>query len=357
MTAPGLLQERLTDFMHRFSKMPSIPSVSIAMCTFNGAAFLQFQLDSILHQTTRPDELVVCDDRSTDTTIVVLEAFQKVAPFPVRIFRNEETLRPAQNFAKCISLCGGEVILLCDQDDIWFPDRVAQTRGAFARDADIAFVYSDASLIDGEGHTLDRTLYSSLPIRPDDNRLLQSGGNLLRVLRRYNVLCGATMAFRAELKPMILPIPALWMHDEWIGMVGSVMGKAGRLPMPVTQYRQHAQQQLGTGQWSTGARVRIARERRNAFYQNEVQRLTHGLHAMAAHPQCAGLLPVLEARRRYFQGRLKVQQRGLRALPVLCRLLLAGGYRRYGSGLRSAMKDLSVAFGPRTAEAASATGG
>ncbi len=347
--------------MQRFPNLPAVPSVSVAMCTFNGAAFLQIQLDSILRQTVPPDELVVCDDRSTDRTMVVLENFRRVAPFPVRLHTNAETLRPAQNFAKCISLCEGEIILLCDQDDIWFPDRVAQTRAAFARDAHVAFAYTDAPLIDGDGHTLNRTLYSSLPIRPRDTRRLQAGGHLLPVLRRYSVLCGATMAFRAALKPAILPVPALWMHDEWIGLVGSVLGGAARLPVPVTQYRQHAGQQLGTGQWSARAKLQIARERPSAFYAGEVERLTNGLaalHALKAYPELAGVLvPLLEARRHYFRGRLQVQRRGLRALPVLLHLLLAGGYRRYGSGLRSAVKDLSVALGPQPVEAAGQTGG
>ncbi len=340
-----LFPSRCVNLMQRPTESPSHLTVSIAMCTFNGAAFLQLQLDSILRQTSPPEELVVCDDRSTDATMVVLERFRERAPFPVQLYSNVTTLKPAQNFAKCISLCSGEVILLCDQDDIWFPDRIAQTRALFERDARAAFAYTDAPLIDSEGRTLNRTLYASLPIRPRDTEQLRKGGDLLPVLRRYSVLCGATMAFRASLKPAILPLPALWMHDEWIGLVGSALGTAARLGVPVTQYRQHAQQQLGTGEWNTATKLRLARERPRSFYENEVQRLTNGIDALRSHPEIgAVLVPLLEARRRYFRGRLQVQGRGLRATPVLLRLLFAGGYRRYGSGLRSAAKDLSVAF-------------
>ena len=344
--------------MPPLSILPSIPTVSVAMCTFNGAAFLSIQLDSILRQTISPDELVVCDDRSTDETMVVLEAFRKRAPFPVRFHRNAQTLKPAQNFGQCIALCSGDIIVLCDQDDLWFPDRIAQTRAAFTKDSTVAFAYTDAPLIDGDGATLNRTLYSSLPIRPEDTVRLQHGGNLLPVLFRYNVLCGATMAFRAELKPALLPVPDLWMHDAWIGLVGSAMGAAARLPVPVTQYRQHTQQELGTGQWSTSDRVRIARERGGAFYAKEVQRLSNGIAALQPHPEIgAVLLPLLEQRRRYFQARLQVQGRGLRALAVLLRLVFTGGYRRYGSGWHSALKDLSLAFGPHLVEATGSTTG
>lgn len=344
--------------MQSLTKLPSNLTVSVAMCTFNGAAFLQLQLDSILRQTAPPDELVICDDRSTDATIVVLERFREQAPFPVRLHANDETLRPAQNFAQCISFCAGDLILLCDQDDIWFPDRIAQTRAVFDRDPRAAFAYTDAPLIDSEGKPLNRTLYASLPIRPRDTAQLRKGGNLLPVLRRYSVLCGATMAFRADLKPLILPVPALWMHDEWIGLVGSAVGSAARMDVPVTQYRQHAQQQLGTGEWDAASRLRLARERPSSFYQNEVRRLSNGIAALQRHPEIgAVLIPLLEARRRYFLGRLQVQKHGLRALQVLLRLLLAGSYRRYGSGLRSAAKDISVAFAQRQVEAAGNTTG
>lgn len=342
--------------MQRLTNPAPSLTVSIAMCTFNGAAFLQLQLDSILRQTAPPDELVVCDDRSTDATMVVLERFRERAPFPVRLHVNEKTLKPAQNFAKCISLCDGDAILLCDQDDIWFPDRVAQTRAIFDRDPRAVFAYTDAPLIDGAGQPLNRTLYGSLPIRTRDAAQLRKGGNLLPVLCRYSVLCGATMAFRAQLKPAVLPVPALWMHDEWIGLVGSALGTAARMDVPVTQYRQHAQQQLGTGEWTAATKVRLARERTGSFYENEVQRLTNGIAALEFHPEIgAVLIPLLEARRRYFHGRLQVQERGLRAAPVLLRLLLAGGYRRYGSGLRSAVKDVSVAFGGAPVKAAGGT--
>ena len=164
------------------------------------------------------------------------------------------------------------------------------------------------------------------------------------------------MAFRAHLKTTILPVPALWMHDEWIGLVGSAMGTAARMVVPVTQYRQHAGQELGTGEWNAGTKVRLARERSSSFYENEVQRLTNGIAALEFQPEIrAVLIPLLEARRRYFQDRLRVQEQGLRATPVLLRLLLAGGYRRYGSGLRSAVKDISVAFGGPQVEAAGGT--
>ena len=76
------------------------------------------QLESIAGQSEKPCELVVCDDGSTDDTVTLLEDFARRVSFPVRLFRNEKQLGPVQNFARAVSLCRGEYVALCDQDDI-----------------------------------------------------------------------------------------------------------------------------------------------------------------------------------------------------------------------------------------------
>lgn len=311
------------------------------MCTYNGARFLEVQLKSILHQTVLPDELVVCDDGSSDTTLDVLERYRQGAPFPVRIVSNPERLGVAQNFSGCVSLCRGDVILLCDQDDLWLPDRVEQTRAAFLADPSIALTYSDASLIGPEGEEIGRTIYSTLPLSGEDARRVEQGGDLLSVLGRYNVLCGATMAVRASLRPYMLPVPKLWMHDEWFGLAANAMGPAVKLERPVMRYRQHAEQQLGTGDWTIRTHLRVARARSSGFYETEIERLENGIEAVRQHPELQRvLLPLLEGKQAFCRDRLRIQAGGVGGLPVFAKLLISGGYARYASALRSPFKDL-----------------
>ncbi len=330
------------------------------MCTLNGAGFLPLQIESILTQTVLPAELVVCDDGSTDTTFGVLEAFQKSAPFPVRLYRNERTLGPAQNFAKCIALCTCEIIVLTDQDDLWFPERVAMTVAALGAEPGAALVYSDAPLIGAAGEDLRSTFYSRLPLCAADRRRLARGGNLLPVLARYSVLCGATMAFRARLRPLLLPVPAGWMHDEWIGLVCGAFGSAKRLPRPAMHYRQHASQQLGVGRRTVGVRLRVARGRDDAFYRRELARFAEAVEIlerkMNAESQTAvdsepgvaparmmdTLLPLLAGKQAFFRDRLLVHAGGWRGLAAWGKLVATGRYARYSSGLRSTVKDFAV---------------
>jgi len=67
-------------------------NIAIAMCTFNDADYLSEQLDNIAKQTRLPDEFVVCDDISTDSTLEILNKFWKNTPFQIGIYRNGKHL-------------------------------------------------------------------------------------------------------------------------------------------------------------------------------------------------------------------------------------------------------------------------
>src|SRR5579872_584318 len=160
--------------------------LSVALCTYNGAAYLPSQLESIAAQERLPDELVATDDCSTDDTLEILEAFAATAPFPVRISRNVANLGFAQNFARAISLCDGDLIALCDQDDVWMPARLGATEAVLAEDADVGLVCSDAELVDADLRPTGETLLGRLGLKPAERELL-GGDRGVEVLLHRNV--------------------------------------------------------------------------------------------------------------------------------------------------------------------------
>ena len=98
--------------------------VSIALCTYNGENFLEEQLSSIGQQTRLPDELIISDDDSTDSTVQIAEKFAAIAPFSVKISINTKRLGSTKNFERAISQCSGDIIFLSDQDDYWNPKKI-----------------------------------------------------------------------------------------------------------------------------------------------------------------------------------------------------------------------------------------
>lgn len=102
-----------------------IPKVSIAMATYNGGRFLRKQLDSLYSQNYPPFEVVVCDDNSNDDTHVILEDYRQKKG--LHYYVNEQNLGPTRNFYRALSLCNGDYVMICDQDDIWLPNKIEET--------------------------------------------------------------------------------------------------------------------------------------------------------------------------------------------------------------------------------------
>ena len=96
--------------------------VSIAIATYNGATFLREQLDSLYNQTVQPDEIFVSDDCSNDGTVEILEEYHRTKGLKYTV--NEHNLGFNKNFENALKNTTGEFIMICDQDDIWMPEKV-----------------------------------------------------------------------------------------------------------------------------------------------------------------------------------------------------------------------------------------
>ena len=220
-------------------------TISVALCTYNGARFLEEQLASLQTQERLPDELVVCDDRSTDQSVQLLEDFARTAPFPVRIHVNPVNLGSTMNFDRAMRLCAGDMIAFCDQDDIWYPTRLSQCVQAFHDDPALGLVFSNGHLIDEMGRQIAGQLWDKFTFDSAIRERIQHGDML--PLLRYRFVTGATLMFRAHLREYICPAAGEWLHDGWIAACVACLAGVGFLDKPLIQYRVHAQQQVGTG--------------------------------------------------------------------------------------------------------------
>lgn len=221
--------------------------LSVALCTYNGENFLRDQLDSVARQTLLPDELVACDDCSDDDTLAILNKFRGSAPFPVHINRNEKNLGSSKNFEKAIRLCNGDIIALCDQDDVWKPHKLERLADVLKNNDGAGYVFSDAEVVDENLRHLGRSLWESIGFQGDlKNRFVK--GAQFRCLIETHIVTGSTMAFRARTGRLAIPFPeeGNWIHDAWIAMVSSAVGYPGiALDETLVLYRQHSAQQLG----------------------------------------------------------------------------------------------------------------
>lgn len=237
--------------------------ISIAMCTFNGGRYLEEQLESMGAQTRLPCELVICDDNSTDDTIAILKRFQANAPFPVRIVQNALRVGSTRNFDQAMGMARGEFIALCDQDDRWLPQKLERLSDALIADPFLGGVFSDAALIDGEGHSVGMRLFARHKFTPAKQRSFVSCPTT--TLLKYDIVTGATLMFRANIRRYCSPIPATWVHDGWLTWMIALHSRLSLISEPLIEYRIHGGQQLGVRNAAQAAQSGN-RETRRQFY-------------------------------------------------------------------------------------------
>jgi glycosyltransferase involved in cell wall biosynthesis len=219
--------------------------LSVAMCTYNGGRFLKEQLDSILNQTLKVDEIIVCDDISTDNTLTILEEYSNKNPNLFKIYKNEKNLRSVKNFEKAISLCRGDIIFLSDQDDIWVENKIEDYVKYFNNHQNINVLASNGYCIDQYSNVYEKYAFWDAPQFLKD---LNINFDYFKIITHIsNIATGASMAFRKSIVPDILPFPLMnnFHHDEWIAIISSSINSFDLLNKKYFYYRIHDNQQVG----------------------------------------------------------------------------------------------------------------
>jgi glycosyltransferase involved in cell wall biosynthesis len=314
--------------------------LSVALCTYNGERFLGEQLRSLATQLRPPDELVVCDDASADSTPVILEQFSRECPFSIRVERNTANIGIAANFSKAISLCTGDVILTCDQDDIWHSNKLAAIQHELDRRPDAGLVFSDAVRIDEQGAVLRDSLWCTLAVSPLELQQLESGDGVKTLCRR-NIVTGATLAFPSQWRDLVLPVPAGWIHDAWIVLLISAVSPVVAIREPLIQYRQHASQQIGGERLGLFEQYRRAREMRAASFQDAAERFAEAKDRLSRWPAIpAHYLKVIEEKIGHAEARGQMRRTGGWRLPKILSEWRRGNYSRFSRGWKAAAQDL-----------------
>lgn len=215
-----------------------LPHVSVVLCTFNGARFLSEQLDSLATQSVPPDRLVLRDDGSTDASVSIVRDWSRGRGIPlVHVSAPAERLGPARSFLTALAAGGpARIHLLCDQDDVWLPTKIERAVRALAPPSAVPRLYAARQqLVDSSLQPLGTS---------------PSPGPLEFTSAIYeSQLTGCTMAFDESLRLLLarhVPDHAQ-MHDWWIYLLASAVGRIHFDDSPTMLYRQHGQNAIGAG--------------------------------------------------------------------------------------------------------------
>ena len=235
------------------SASPGTPLVSIILATYNGATYLKEQLDSIFAQTYPNIEVVAVDDGSTDETVGILRAYAARRPENMKVFVNASNLGFIRNFDKGCSLCSGELIALCDQDDYWYPEKIAKKVAALG---DHALIYCNSRLCDEHLQPIGRNISDLVPFQSFYDPL-----QLSVICRMYGHAILFTRKLFTTAHPFLEVIPPDW----WLPYLATYQGGAKYLPEILVDYRQHASNVTGViGGKRKKSQVQSRRERTKA---------------------------------------------------------------------------------------------
>jgi glycosyltransferase involved in cell wall biosynthesis len=236
-------------------------NLNILLSTFNGEKYLLEQIDSIAGQTCNDWELLVRDDGSTDLTRHIIEKCAQEYQHKIRVIDY-----PRGNLgllSSCSTLLGNahaDYILLCDQDDVWLPDKIANTTAAM-RKAEALYGITTPLLVHTDLSVVDSKLQKIAPSLCQYHKLDPEQGARLPRLLTQNVVTGCTVMINRPLANLVTSLPeTAVMHDWWLALVAVLFGKIVYLNQPTILYRQHGNNSVGAKQWGFHRIVQLTRK-------------------------------------------------------------------------------------------------
>ena len=200
--------------------------ISVCMATYNGSRYLREQIDSILVQLSKEDELVISDDYSTDSTCDIIKAYN----YPrIKLFSNELQKGVTHNFENALLHSKGDIIFFADQDDVWLPNKVKELSD-FLDQGNYDVVTGNCALTDSNLNITQERYYTNKS--PLDRTVW---GNFVK-----DLWLGSCMAFKREVLMATLPFPKrMAAHDLWIALYSQLHFKCGYYPKVLQLYRRH----------------------------------------------------------------------------------------------------------------------
>lgn len=197
--------------------------ISVALAAYKGEKYIEEQLRSILVQLNKNDEIIISDDCPAETMRDIVRNFDDE-----RIKYVEGPKKGVvKNFEHAINLCEGDIIFLCDQDDVWAPDKVEKCVKELENGN--VLVMHDAKIVDENLKQKEESFFKAHKSKT---------GIINNIIR--NSYIGCCMSFKSELKRYILPFPEkIPMHDQWIGMMAEKHGRVSMLNEALISYRRH----------------------------------------------------------------------------------------------------------------------
>lgn len=314
--------------------------VSVAVCTYNGERYIEKQLESIINQTRKPDEIIISDDASTDNTINLINKIN-FKGIQFRVIINNKNLGVTKNFEQCIENCRGDIIFLSDQDDVWEENKIYKIDKCFKENKDIELIFTNAWIIDENNCIQDKYLIDDLCKQSifDTDRIFD------RIIN-HNCVTGATVAFKKSLFDRIGFISKEWVQDEWLAINAAIVDRIMFLDEKLIKYRVHSNNQIGLVNENLQFRARrFINTIRNSmdFRKKELARY-QDLSCIVSYYN--------NEKSKYIYKKLAFIHieyeflflSKIKKIEIIIKLIKKNAYKKYSSGVNALLKDICIVF-------------
>ena len=308
----------------------------MVVTTYNGEKYIREQINSILNQTRVPDEVIILDDGSTDKTIDILTEYENNHPSVFDIKVNDKNLGVTKNFEQGIRVSNGDAIFLCDQDDVWHPEKVERQVAALLNNNGL-LSFHDSLVVDESLSPLNT--HWNLISYSDTNQSPQSDFSQLTV---RNFVKGSTILMDSSLREYILPIPQGWAYDWYIALISTLISELIPVNETLHKYRRHENQESGqhpnsiyaTLQRGILSNTNAEQYRKNAASWEELEKKLNKLPSSCLRIDRSSAKKLIFQRHQYESNRATIYERNtgiLSKLRAITDNVSKGYYSMYGS--------------------------
>lgn len=313
--------------------------ISVALAAYRGEKFIGRQVESLLRQTRIPDEIVITDDSPDELTREALTPF--LSDPRIRYVRNPERLGVNANFENAIARCTGDIIFLCDQDDVWLPEKIRIMAAGLENDPAADGIFCDSEVVDETLSPLGYSLWQMREFSRGMRRRL-AAGDALGVFFKRVTLSTHNIAIRSRVLPWIMPYPELdpFYSDTWIALRVASQGRWAMADEKLTLYRVHGDNLSAPKKAGLAEQARRSRSRTAKYSFRRTAELAEELIRRLPDSADPDVRAALEMFRRHYAVRLGYPDNMLLRSGCIMREILTGRYGRFSNGWKSAAADL-----------------
>lgn len=225
---------------------------SVALASFNGEKYIKEQLESILQQTMLPYEIVISDDGSTDKTLLIVkEIINKYAHIPVRfiVLRNNYDHGVRSNFENALCNTTGDLVFLCDQDDIWLPNKIKIMTTIMSEREENAAFHNARLLIQQEDESFsigNQTLLDLMNKGDTSERVVKlHRKDVIWDAFHHHIIQGMCVCIKQPYLRSVLPLSKGTNHDNWLEFCAAADDTLIYTPEELALYRVHENNTCG----------------------------------------------------------------------------------------------------------------